>query len=199
MPGRAAAIILTAVMAVVLERRLFTRHEYHTMVRAGILNEDDPVELLEGEIVHKMPSGPSHAGVVKRLNKILSRIAGDAAIVSVQDPLALDDLSEPEPDLMLLRPRADFYSDSHPTAADVFLVIEVSDTSLVADRDNKVPLYARHAVPELWLVDLEERRVLVFNRPANGRYTGERVCRDADTIAVPGFPGKQLAVSELAL
>jgi Uma2 family endonuclease len=185
-------------MAAVLERRLFTRHEYRTMVRAGILTEDDPVELIEGEIVRKMPSGPSHASVVKRLNKILSLLAGDAAIVSVQDPVALDDFSEPEPDLMLLRPQTDFYADSHPTA-DVFLVIEVCDTSFAADREKKVPLYARSGVPEVWLVDLEERRVLVFDGPANGRYAGERVCRGTDTIAVPGLSGKQLAVRELGL
>jgi hypothetical protein len=186
-------------MATVLERRLFTRQEYHTMAQAGILAEDDPVELLDGEIVRKTPSGPSHAGVVKRLNKLLSRLVGEAAIVSVQDPLALDEHSEPEPDVMLLRPRADFYADSHPTGADVLLAIEVADTSLEADREVKVPLYAEHGIREVWLVDLPDGQVHVFRGPGNGRYAEERVYRATDAIPLTALPGRQVLVSELGL
>jgi hypothetical protein len=186
-------------MAAVIERRLFTRQEYHTMVQAGILTEDDPVELLDGEIVRQMPSGPSHAGCINRLTKLLSARAGDLAIVTVQNPLALDEHSEPEPDVMLLRPRAAFYAESHPTSADVLLAIEVADTSLDADREVKVPLYAEHGLREVWLVDLPGRRVIVFRHPVGGRYTEERAYRAEDSIPLAALPGQQVRVSELGV
>jgi hypothetical protein len=169
------------------------------MIRAGILAEDDPVELLEGEVVRRMPTGSSHAGTVKRLNRLLSRLVGEAAIISIQDPLALGEFSEPEPDLMLLRPRADFYADAHPTAEDVLLVVEVADTSLAADLEIKVPLYAGHGVREVWLVDLEHRRVLTYRDPAGGRYREEHVFQPGGFLPIPCLPGQQLAVSELGL
>jgi Uma2 family endonuclease len=186
-------------MALLVERRRFTRQEYHTMIRAGILSEDDPVELLEGEVVRQMPTGSSHAGTVKRLNRLLSRLVGEAAIVSVQDPLALGEFSEPEPDLMLLRPRADFYADAHPTTEDVLLVVEVADTSLATDLEVKVPLYAGHGVREVWLVDLEHHRVLAYRDPADGRYREEHVFQPADSLPIPCLAGQQIPVSELGL
>jgi Uma2 family endonuclease len=169
------------------------------MIRAGILAEDDPVELLEGEVVRRMPTGSSHAGTVKRMNRLLSRLVGEAAIVSVQDPLALGEFSEPEPDLMLLRPRPDFYAHAHPTTEDVLLVVEVADTSLATDLEVKVPLYAGHGVREVWLVDLEHRRVLAYRDPAGGRYQEEHVLQPGDLLPIPFLPGQQIPVSELGL
>ena len=186
-------------MALLVERRRFTRREYHTMIRAGILAEDDPVELLEGEVVRRMPTGSSHAGCVNRLTRLLGTAAGDRAILAVQNPLALGEFSEPEPDLMLLRPRADFYADAHPTAEDVLLAVEVADTSLAVDLEVKVPLYAGHGVREVWLVDLEHRRVLTYRDPAGGRYREERVLQPGDFLSIPCLPGQQIALSELGL
>ena len=186
-------------MGAVAERRLFTRQEYHAMARAGILTEDDPVELLDGEIIRKMPSGPAHAGLIKRLNRVLSALVKETAIVSVQDPLALDEYSEPEPDVMLLRPRPDFYYESHPMSQDVWLVIEVADTSLTADKEVNVPLYASHEVPEVWLVDLEQRQVVAYSALADGRYSRERIYRSGEVIPLTALPGKQLHVAELGL
>jgi len=186
-------------MAAVVERRLFTREEYHTMRQAGILTQEERVELLEGEVVRKMPCGPSHASVVKRLNKALSTLVGREALVSIRDPLDLDEYSEPEPDVMLLRPRADFYSHAHPSPGDVLLVIEVCDSSLATDRDGKLPLYAQHAIPEVWLVDIEQRQVIVFRNPSGGRFTEERIHRSGDALSIPGLPNQSLALSELAL
>jgi Uma2 family endonuclease len=186
-------------MALLVERRRFTRQEYHTMIRAGILSEDDPVELLEGEVVHRMPTGSSHAGTVKRMNRLLSRLVGEAAIISVQDPLALGEFSEPEPDLMLLRPRPDFYADAHPTAEAVLLVIEVADTSLATDLEVKVPLYAAHGVREVWLVDLEHRCVLTYRDPAGDRYRDAQVCQPDDFLPIASLPGLQIPASELGL
>src|SRR2546423_9728172 len=108
-------------MSVQIARRYFTVAEYHRMAEAGIFTEDGRVELIEGEILRMSPIGSLHASCVKRLNKLLSSLVGQDAIVSVQDPVQLNDFSEPEPDLALLRPRADFYAHAHPTAADVLL------------------------------------------------------------------------------
>ena len=186
-------------MALLVERRRFTRREYHTMIRAGILSEDDPVELLEGEVVRQMPTASSHAGCVNRLTRLLGTAAGNRAILAVQNPLALGEFSEPEPDLMLLRPRADFYADAHPTAEDVLLVIEVADTSLATDLEVKVPLYAGHGVREVWLVDLEHRRVLAYRDPAGSRYREEHVFQPDDSLPIGFLPGQHIPVSELGL
>lgn len=135
-------------MAVAAPRRLFTAEEYHTMLRAGILTADDRVELIEGEVLRMSPIGSRHAGGVNRLNDFFVRKLEGRAIVGVQAPVHLSDLSEPQPDLALLRPREDFYSHSHPTPGDVLLLIEVAETSADFDRAVKAPLYARAGVPE---------------------------------------------------
>ena len=117
-------------MAVVLQTHRFTVDDYHRMVEAGILSENDRVELLAGAIIEMSPIGPLHAGTVKRLLRVFSSRLGDRAIVGVQDPILLPaEDSEPQPDIALLQARADFYTQAHPEAADVYLVIEVADTS----------------------------------------------------------------------
>jgi len=126
-------------MAAPLVRHRFTVEEYHRMGQAGILSEDDRVELIEGEIVEMAPVGSRHAACVKRLNALLSRRAGGRALVSVQDPIRLGEHSEPQPDLALLKPREDFYAAAHPGPEDVLLVIEVAETSLEYDREVKLP------------------------------------------------------------
>lgn len=169
------------------------------MLRAGILKEDDPVELIAGEIVRHMPSGPAHAACVNRLTKLLVGLVGDGAVVSVQNTLSLDDFSEPEPDLMLLRPKSDFYADEHPTAEDVWLVIEVAESSLASDTEVKLPLYAEHGVPEVWVVDLVNRQVVVSAEPTHGRYLDVRTFKPGDTIPLRAFPGVGIPVSEIGL
>ncbi len=156
-------------------RRLFTIEEYYRMAEVGILSEDDRVELIEGEVIEVTPIGGRHAACVDRLNRLLNRRIGDAAIVRVQNPVRLSKYSEPEPDVALLRPREDFYAQGHPTPEDVLLIIEVSETSLDYDRNVKMPLYARAGVPEVWLVDLSGEEIRVYSRPANSSY--ERVER----------------------
>jgi Uma2 family endonuclease len=116
------------------------------------------------------PINPDHAGKNNRLNRLLTLRVGDAAVVSVQDPLTLQPRSEPEPDLMLLRPRDDFYERANPTPKDTLLVIEICDSSLRYDREVKVPLYAAHGVPEVWLVDLQHRRLELYREPGADDY-----------------------------
>jgi hypothetical protein len=141
------------------------------MAEAGILGRDDRVELIDGEIIDMNPIGSPHGALVKRLNRLFARAAPEGTVlISVQDPLRLDGFNEPEPDLMLLRPRADDYRDSHPGAADVLLLVEVSDSSLAYDRGRKLALYARFGVPEVWIVDIAGSAVETWRQPRDGVY-----------------------------
>ena len=143
---------------------------YHQMIDNGIFDEDDRVELIEGELRAMPPIKPDHAGKNNRLNRLLNRRVGDEALVTVQNPLTLPPHSEPEPDLMLLRPRDDFYEHANPTPNDTLLVIEICDSSLRYDQEVKVPLYAAHGVPEVWLVDLQHRRLEIYREPGTDGY-----------------------------
>lgn len=157
-------------MVVGVAKRLFTVDEYYQMSRAGILCEDDRVELIEGEVAEMTPIGRRHAACVDRLNRLFSRQVGEHAIVRVQNPVRLSKYSEPQPDLALLQPRPDFYAQAHPEPADVLLVIEVAETSADTDRIVKVPLYARAGVPEVWLVDLAEECIEIYRKPSPRGY-----------------------------
>jgi Uma2 family endonuclease len=176
--------------------RRFTSAEYHTMIAAGILQEDERVELVAGEIVQMTPIGSGHAGCVKRLNRLLTRGLDDRAVVSVQDPIALGPASEPQPDLALLRPRADDYGQSHPQAQDVVLVIEVADTSVAYDRDVKIPLYAEGGIPEAWLVRLTDRCIEVYRDPAATGYQSMQTFR-TDDLSPLAFPDLALTVETI--
>jgi Uma2 family endonuclease len=153
-------------------RHLISVEAFHRMGEAGILGPGDRVELIDGEIIDMSPIGVLHAALVARLASWFSQTLGRAAVVWCQNPLRLDDLSEPEPDIAILQPRADFYTTAHPGPADVLLVIEVSDTSLAYDLGRKVPLYARHGIPEVWVIDAATRRTRLFREPAGGREAG---------------------------
>ena len=157
-------------MTVQLLRRRFTVDEYQRMGQVGILGEDDRLELLEGEIVEMAPIGSRHQAAVNRLTELFSTRVSDRALVSVQGPLRLAEDSEPQPDLMLLRRRDDFYASAHPGPGDVLLLVEVSDTSTDYDREVKVPLYARHGIQEVWLVGLETDTVEVYRGPTAQEY-----------------------------
>jgi Uma2 family endonuclease len=175
----------------------FTVEDYHRMAEAGILGEDDRVELIEGEIVEMPPIGSPHGGTVKALIHLFSRAVGDAALVAAQDPVRLSEISEPQPDVMLLRPRSDFYRDSHPTPADVLLLVEVADTSSAYDRSVKLPLYARVSIPEYWLVDLERSVLEVYRSPAGDRYAEVRELAPGGRLAAASLPDAQLDVGEI--
>lgn len=181
-------------MTVDATRRVFSVDEYRRMGEAGILTEDDRVELIEGEIVQRTPVGSRHAACVARLTRVLAGTIGDRAIVWVQNPIRLSDLSEPEPDLALLRARDDFYASAHPGPEAVLLVIEVGDSSRSFDADTKAPLYARHGIPELWLVDLETGRVTVHRDPSPDGYRSVEPKTGNDPLSPEAFPGIRLTV-----
>jgi len=146
-------------------RRRFTRAEYHRMAEAGILGHDDRVELIRGEVVQKLPIGRRHRAFVDNLTRLLVMALGDRAIVSVQQPVILADDTEPEPDLTVLRRRPVPYKDREAYAGDVFLLIEVGDTSLAYDRSTKLRLYAEAGIPEYWVVDAGAEAIEVFRGP----------------------------------
>ncbi|HEU0201972.1 MAG TPA: Uma2 family endonuclease [Burkholderiaceae bacterium] len=151
-------------------RHRWTVDQYERMAETGLLAPDARVELIEGVIVDMAAIGSRHAATVKRLIRALTSAVGTRAILQVQDPLRLGDFSEPEPDLALLNPCDDFYASATPTAADALLVIEVAQTSAAYDRRIKLPLYATHGVPEVWIVDLDASLVHFHRQPHGERY-----------------------------
>jgi len=175
-------------MSVQLARRPFTTTEYHRLIEIGLLTEDERVELLNGEIIEMAPIGPRHAACVDRLNSFLARKVSRLAIVRVQNPVELDDFSEPEPDLSLLKRRPDFYANSHPTSADVLIAVEVADTSVEKDREIKLPSYARAGIPEAWLVDLYNDRIEIHHAPYQGIYQEVRILQRGQRFASPTLP-----------
>jgi len=178
-------------------RHRFTVADYYRMADAGILGEDDRVELIEGEIVEMPPIGSPHAGTVDQLLDLCTRAAGSRAIVRVQGPVRLSDLSEAVPDLMLLRPRRDFYRRSHPGTADVVLLVEVADTSVAFDRTVKLRLYARAGIREYWIVDLPEGVVEVHRSPAGDAYHDRQEFRPGDRVAPEALPDALIGVAEI--
>jgi Uma2 family endonuclease len=170
---------------------------YHRMIDAGIFDEDDRVELIEGELRALPPIKSEHTGKNKRLNRVLTLAAGSDALVAVQDPLTLHPDSEPEPDLMLLRPREDFYAGANPTPADTLLVIEICDTSLRYDREVKVPLYAAHGVPEVWLIDLQHRRLEMYREPGPDGYRLILRPEPSEVVSPVLLPGLRLAIAAI--
>jgi Uma2 family endonuclease len=180
-----------------ITRRKLDVGEYHRMGEAGILTRDDRVELIEGEVVAMAPIGSGHAGTINGLAELLFATMAGRAIVAVQNPVCLDRCSEPQPDFALLRRRPDRYRDSHPTPADVLLLIEVADGSLRFDRLVKLPLYARHAIPEVWIVDLVGGAVEVCRQTGPDGYAEiTRLTRGA-SVTVLALPGLTLTVDSI--
>ncbi|HZS48799.1 MAG TPA: Uma2 family endonuclease [Blastocatellia bacterium] len=184
-------------MSVQIDKWVFTVDEYNRMTTAGILTEDDRVELIRGELIRMSPIGSGHAACVKRLNNILGKKASAYAIISVQDPVQIDNYSLPQPDLALLTSRADFYSHSHPTGNDVLLIIEVSDTSIEYDRNVKLPLYAEASIIEVWLVNLREDRIEVYSRPVAGKYKDVRFVNRGESISPIALPDVTVSANEI--
>ena len=184
-------------MPVSVLRRRFSVDEYYQMVQAGILREDDGVELIEGEIVEMAPIGSNHAACVKRLNQIFSQHLGQQILVGIQDPIHLGEYSEPQPDITLLRPRPDFYGSSHPGPEDILLVVEVSDTSVDYDREVKVPLYARSGIREAWLVNLVEGVIEVYRSPSSEGYRQVRRVPRGETLTPESLSGLRILADDL--
>jgi Uma2 family endonuclease len=177
--------------------RRFTVGEYYRMAEVGILAAGERVELIEGEIVTMAAIGSRHAAVVTRLNSFFIRELGERALIRVQNPVRLTDLSEPEPDVALLRPRADDYASAHPGPGDVLLIIEVAETTLAFDRGTKLRLYTAAGIPEYWIVDLTNDHIEVYREPGPGGYGDVRRFGREGRLHAAAFPDVEIAASAI--
>jgi Uma2 family endonuclease len=184
-------------MAVEIRKKKFTVDEYKQMGRAGIFQEDDRVELIDGEIVEMTPIGSQHAGCVNGTANLFARRAGDRAVVSVQNPIQLGAYSEPQPDVAILKPRRDFYRQSLPEPQDVLLVVEVSDASTAYDQKTKTPLYARAGIPEVWRVDLQSDLIEVYRGPSPDGYREMREVRRGERLVPSLLSDIELTAEEI--
>jgi Uma2 family endonuclease len=181
--------------AVFPQKHLTDLNEWRRLGEAGIFAPESHVQLIEGEILHMSPIGSNHAGHTRRLNKLFTLLTADKALVSIQNPIQLGDLSEPEPDLVLLRPENNFYSSHHPKAEDVLLLIEVSDSTLNFDLNRKMRLYAAYNIPEYWVVNLLDNCLEIFRQPQDGDYLQTLQLKAGDRLNLVSFPDLQIEVS----
>lgn len=179
------------------QRRRFTVAEYYALAEAGILAHTERVQLLNGEIIVMPPIGNRHASGVNWSNEALISTLAGRANVSIQNPVRLDDGSEPQPDIAVLRRREDFYVAAHPGPEDVLLLIEVSDTTIEFDRNEKLPLYARAGIPEVWIANLSDRRVEAYTEPVDGAYANIRHFEVGESVTPRHFPDIALPVERI--
>lgn len=175
----------------------FTIADYARMRETGILSDDDRVELINGEVRLMSPIGPRHAAMVRRLDAMLSRMLSEKFLVSVQNPVELDEYSEPQPDVAILRYRSDYYAGAHPKASDVLLVIEVAETSAAYDREEKVVRYAAASIGEAWVIDIPQQTVEQYGEPVDGSYRHRRILHRGDIVFAAALPDLSVAVERL--
>jgi Uma2 family endonuclease len=175
----------------------FNVKEYYRMAETGVLRPDARVELLDGEIIDMSPIGPFHGGVVNRLIRLFTRSSGSRWLVSAQNPVRFHDYSEPEPDLVLLKPAPDDYTSRHPQPEEVYLLIEVSDATLALDREEKLPLYGRAGIIEVWIVNLVDQTLEVYREPHFEGYASKVTLSAGDKVAPQAFSDVTVDVAEL--
>lgn len=182
-------------MPVELAKRLITVDEYYKMAEVGILKPTDRVELINGEIINKIsPSSSFHSGILKRLVRLFNTSLVGKVTIGVQDPVRLDEENEPEPDISILKFRADDYFENHPKPEEVLLLVEVSYTSLDFDEHIKMGLYASFSIPEYWIVDVEKRCVIKYSTPESSRYQNRELVRGDGHLE---FFGSQFYINDL--
>jgi Uma2 family endonuclease len=184
-------------MSAQLEKWHFNVDQYYRLAEVGVLKPDDRVELIEGEIVKMSPIGSPHAACVAKCINVFTKGRNLVVTLWVQNPVRLSDFSEPVPDVALLKPRDDFYAEHLPTSEDVLLIIEVSDSTILSDRNVKVPLYARAGIPEAWLVNLPKKMIEVYYDVVESRYRKCLKVKRGEVLISPTVPGLSLKVSEI--
>ncbi len=183
-------------MAVQPQRHRFTVDDFHEMGRTNILKEEDRVELIDGEIIRMTPIGSPHASCVASIQELLGELLRGKCFLWIQNPIRLDEYNELQPDITLLKHRSDNYFYKPPTAQDILLVIEVSDTTLYYDRHKKVPTYAEFGVPEAWIIDLNNRIVEQFWEPAVDQYGKGKIYTKGQTFSPLAFPDIVLKIGD---
>lgn len=177
--------------------RRITIDEYYDMARTGLIGPDERTELIEGEVVRVAPIGDRHGDAVEKLDELLHQAVKGRARVRCQMPVRLGKYSQPEPDLVVARPRSGRNDRGHPSAVDAFLIVEISYSTLRYDLDVKVPLYARHGVPEVWVIDLKHHKLHLYKSPVDGSYEQATSMSDAGRTVIPGIGGVSVDLSEI--
>ena len=184
-------------MAAPIQLWRFSVRDYDRMLESGILNEDDRVELIDGEVRELSPTGERHASIVDRLTQLLIENLARCAIVRIQNPIVLNDFTKPQPDLVVLKWRDDYYASQTPGPADILIVIEVSDTTLNYDRSEKLPRYAAAGIPEVWIVDVFGHNMEQNTQPDRGGYRHTETLQHGAIIRSKVLP--QLALDVAAI
>ncbi|WAL61844.1 Uma2 family endonuclease [Thermocoleostomius sinensis] len=180
--------------------KLWTVDDYHRMVETGILTEGDRVELLEGQIIEMNPQLPPHAATTQRAFRYLDRLLETVAYVRMQLPVTLQPRSEPEPDIAVVHIDANEYGDHHPTPNEIFLIIEVADSTLLGDRQQKAPIYAKAGIPDYWILDVNTRQVYVFREPTQAGYQQQETVLAVNMLLAPvAFPNIAISLNQLFL
>ncbi len=175
----------------------FTTEEYYKMAESGIFKDGDRLELIKGEIIEMSPVGLRHAACINRLTQILSIKLTTQAIISVQNPIKLKNNTEPQPDVVVLNPREDFYETGHPTPEDILLLVEVADSSIDYDRNVKIPLYAENQIKEVWLVDLNQNCLEVYQKPHQNYYQITQKLTSAHNLFLSDFPDIEIQLNKI--
>ncbi|MEG3956589.1 Uma2 family endonuclease [Microcoleus sp. herbarium2] len=180
-----------------LDIRLLTVQEYHRMAEMGILEADERVELLAGQIVKMAAKGTSHGAALKRTVELLQNLLWGLVLLSIQDPVRLNNFSEPEPDIALLVRDPLYYEDRHPTPSEVYLIIEVADTKLRRDCGIKATIYAQSGIADYWVLDVNNRQLHVFREPSQDGYQSRVILGDDGSISPLQFPDISFMVREM--
>jgi Uma2 family endonuclease len=175
-------------------RHLINVDEYYRMAEVGLFARDARVELIEGVIIDMAPIGSLHASIVNALTRRLVTAAGDQAVVCIQQPIRLSGRSEPQPDVAVLKPRPDLYRSGHPTSSDVLLVIEVSDSTLEFDLNEKCALYARHGIVEYWVIDAQAKKLHCMRELSGNVYRSVSVLDSAQKVAITALPNIEIGL-----
>jgi Uma2 family endonuclease len=185
-------MVLTAV-----KKRLITVDEYYQMAEFGILKPDEKVELINGEMIKMSPIKSVHSGYVTRIVRVLSKyISYDLATIPSQNPIRLNNYSEPEPDITIAKYSENDYTDHHPTAKDIYFLIEVSDSTLRYDQTQKAKLYAKHKIPVYWIVNLVKNQLEIYENPIDEKYSTKTILKQGDKVVIPHFE-VEIEVSEI--
>lgn len=177
--------------------RLITVSEYDRMIEAGIYTENDRIELLNGEIIEIMPKGTKHTSANSKIIRFFIKLFGDKLIVRSQDPIRLDDFSEPEPDVVLAIWDDKEYSENHPTPKDILLIMEISDTTLAYDREIKSQAYARNGIQQYLLLNLQNETLEEYREPSADGYGAKRTYRSGDVFNLVAFPEIEIKFEDL--
>jgi Uma2 family endonuclease len=180
-----------------VDLRLISVKDYHRMAEVGIFRPDERVELLDGQIIDMAAKGTAHSAAMTRLERLLRNRLGDRVLLRLQDPIELNDFSEPEPDIAVVQFHPLDYEDHHPTAAEVYFLIEIADTSLKYDRTVKAPVYASSGIPEYWVLDVIARKLHVYRLPTADRYQSETTLAEDASVSPIAFPSCVIAVKEM--